>query len=53
MKIAIIYHPLRMRATEDKIYGSHRKILYPTLNGSAKHSSAPITKLQPLMAAAT
>jgi len=31
MKIAIIYHPSRMRATEDKIYGLHRKILYPNL----------------------
>ena len=31
MKIAIIYHPARMRATEDKIYGTHRKILYPNL----------------------
>lgn len=31
MKIAIIYHPLRMRATEDKIHGPHRKLTYPTL----------------------
>lgn len=31
MKIAIIFHPARMRATEDKIYGSHRKVIYPTM----------------------
>jgi D-alanine-D-alanine ligase len=31
MKIAIVYNPTKMRATEDKIHGSHRKILYPTL----------------------
>lgn len=31
MKIAIVYHPARMRATENKIHGSRRKILYPTL----------------------
>jgi len=32
MKIAIIYHPARMRATEDKIHGRDRKILYPDLS---------------------
>jgi len=31
MKIAIIYHPVRMRATEDKIHGPRRRLLYPTL----------------------
>jgi len=31
MKIAMVYHPVRMRATEDKIHGSHRKLLFPTL----------------------
>lgn len=31
MKIAIVYHPRRMRATEDKIHGPRRKLLYPTL----------------------
>ena len=31
MKIAIVYHPARMRETEDKIHGSRRKLLYPTL----------------------
>jgi D-alanine-D-alanine ligase len=31
MKIAIVYHPARMRVTENKIHGSRRKILYPTL----------------------
>lgn len=31
MKIAIVYNPTRMRATEDKIHGSRRKLLYPTL----------------------
>lgn len=31
MKIAIVYHPTRMRATEDKIHGPRRKLLYPTL----------------------
>lgn len=31
MKVAIIYHPARMRATEDKIHGPQRKLPYPTL----------------------
>lgn len=31
MKIAIIFHPGTMRATEDKIHGPRRKIVYPTL----------------------
>jgi len=31
MKIAIIFHPRRMRATEDKIHGSRRKVIYPNL----------------------
>lgn len=31
MKIAIVFHPKRMRATEDKIHGPHRKVIYPTL----------------------
>lgn len=31
MKIAIIFHPRRMRATEDKIRGPHRKVIFPTL----------------------
>lgn len=31
MKIAIVYHPVRMRATEDKIHGPRRKLIYPTL----------------------
>ena len=31
MKIAIVYNPTRTRATEDKIHGSRRKLLYPTL----------------------
>ncbi len=31
MKVAIVYHPTRMRATEDKIHGPRRKLLYPTL----------------------
>jgi D-alanine--D-alanine ligase len=31
MKIAIIFHPKTMSATEDKISGPHRKIVYPTL----------------------
>jgi len=31
MKIAIIFHPRRMRATEDLIHGSRRKVIFPTL----------------------
>jgi len=31
MKIAIIFHPGTMRATEDKIRGPRRKVVYPTL----------------------
>jgi hypothetical protein len=31
MKIAIIFHPRRMRATEDKIRGQRRKVIFPTL----------------------
>ncbi len=32
MKVAIVYNPTKMRATEDKIHGSRRKLLYPTLS---------------------
>lgn len=31
MKIAIVFHPMRMRTVESKIHGLYRKILYPTL----------------------
>lgn len=31
MKIAIIFHPRRMRATEELIHGSRRKVIFPTL----------------------
>lgn len=31
MKIAIIFHPKRLRAVEEKIYGPRRKVVYPTL----------------------
>ena len=31
MRIAITFHPRRMRATEDKIHGSPREVIYPTL----------------------
>jgi D-alanine-D-alanine ligase len=31
MKIAIIFHPKRLRAIEGKIYGSPRRVVYPTL----------------------
>ena len=31
MRIAIVYHPTRMSAVEDKIQGSGRKLKYPTL----------------------
>jgi D-alanine-D-alanine ligase len=30
MKIAIVFHPKSMRATEDKIHGRRRNIVYPT-----------------------
>ena len=33
MKIAIIFHPKRLRAIEEKIYGPRRKLIYPTLAG--------------------
>ena len=33
MKIAIIFHSKRLRAIEEKIYGSCRKLVYPTLAG--------------------
>jgi len=31
MKIAIVYHPTRMHAVENKIHGPRRKLKYPTL----------------------
>ena len=31
MKIAIIFHPVRLHAVEEKIYGPRRKVVYPTL----------------------
>lgn len=31
MKIAIIFHPKRMRTIEDLIYGPRRKVIFPTL----------------------
>lgn len=31
MKIAIIFHPVRMRKIESKIHGPRRKLVYPTL----------------------
>jgi D-alanine-D-alanine ligase len=32
MKIAIVFHPRRLRVVEEKIYGRLRRVVYPTLN---------------------